>query len=388
MMPPKKLIPVHWFYLVALFVTLFTPSSDAAQANRAQAEKELKILKAAIADIQEELERNLNQQSQAQRRIRVIDKQLAEASSALRNTQTKISSEKNKLHALKVEQTDKQALRETQRAQLAKQLKSAYISGKQEYVKLILNQEDPTKVSRMLEYFRYLNQARIDDIEALQQTLQRLQTIEQDIQTTLVSLTDLEAKQKNQKKEQISLKQEQQVALAQLKNSYSDQNSRLEKLRRDEQELAKVIASIEKTLRQFAPKQSLSGLSKYKNKLQWPAKGSILYRYGSNKLGNRLKWNGILIGAKEGDTVHAIHHGQIVFADWLRGYGLLVIVDHGQGYLSLYGQNQTLMKSPGDWVEAGEPLATSGGSGGSGEPGLYFEIRYKGKPQNPVAWIR
>ena len=101
-----------------------------------------------------------------------------------------------------------------------------------------------------------------------------------------------------------------------------------------------------------------------------------------------LKWNGILIGAKEGSSVHAIHHGQVVFSDWLRGYGLLVIVDHGQGYLSLYGQNQSLLKSPGDWVEAGEPVAISGGSGGSGELGLYFEIRYKGKPQNPIRWIK
>ncbi|GAA4344899.1 murein hydrolase activator EnvC family protein [Kangiella taiwanensis] len=383
MTPPRSLLLCLLTFLVA-----FASPSHSANNNKAQAEKELKILKAAISDIQQELQANLEEQSEAQQNIQTIDKQLAEATQALRNTRNQLASEKQKLEALKVEQKEKTVLREKQRNQLATQLKSAYISGRQEYVKLLLNQEDPTKVSRMLEYFRYLNQARIDDIEELQQTLERLKTIEQDIQTTLVSLSELEADQETQQAKQVKLKEQQKVALQQLKDSYNNQNSRLSKLKRDEQELAKVIQSIEKTLRQFAPKQSLDGLAKYKKKLQWPAKGSLVYRYGSNKLGNRLKWNGILIGAKEGDMVHAIHHGQVVFSDWLRGYGMLVIVDHGKGYLSLYGQNQTLMKSPGDWVEAGEPVATSGGSGGSGEPGLYFEIRYKGKPQNPIAWIK
>ena len=383
MMPPRRLLICLITFLVA-----FSLPVKSATNNKAQAEKELKILKAAISDIQQELQANLKEQSEAQQKIQTIDKALAQATTELRQTRDKLRTAQQKLDQLKVEQQQKIALREKQRKQLAAQLKSAYISGKQEYVKLILNQEDPTKVSRMLEYFRYLNQARIDDIEELQETLEQLKTIEQEIQTTLVSLSELEENQKAQQASQVKLKEQQKVALQQLKNSYSNQNSRLSKLKRDEQELAKVIQSIEKTLRQFAPKQSLTGLGKHKNKLQRPAQGSLLSRYGSNKLGNRLKWNGVLIGAKEGDMVHAIHHGQVVFSDWLRGYGLLVIVDHGQGYLSLYGQNQTLMKSPGDWVEAGEPVATSGGSGGSGETGLYFEIRYKGKPQNPMAWIK
>lgn len=389
MMPLSRRLSTQTFTLVALLLFLsFSSPSQAAASNRQQAEKELKILKAAISNIQEELQDNLDRQSTAQRHIKVIDKKLAAATKQLNQTQTKLSLEQSKLTDLKQEQKDKVKLREKQRKQLASQLKSAYISGRQEYVKLLLNQEDPTKVSRMLEYFRYLNQARIDDIEELQQTLQRLTAIEQDIQTSLVALSDLEESQKTQQKEQVKLKKEQQVALNTLKSSYNNQNSRLEKLKRDEEELAKVIQSIEETLRQFAPKQSLNGLAKHKNKLRRPAEGSIIHRFGSNKLGNRLKWNGILIGSQEGSTVQAIHNGQVVFSDWLRGYGLLVIVDHGKGYLSLYGQNQTLLKSPGDWVEAGEPVSTSGGSGGSGESGLYFEIRYKGKPQNPVAWIR
>ncbi|WP_223670701.1 murein hydrolase activator EnvC family protein [Kangiella shandongensis] len=388
MMPPSRTSRHQALFLVAITLLLLVTVSATAAQNKAQAEKELKILKSTIADIQETLRTNLARQSKAQQNIRHIDKKLAEASAKLRTTRQQITQANDKLKQLEVEQREKTSLREKQRQRLASQLRSAYIAGRQEYVKLLLNQEDPTKVSRMLEYYRYLNQARIDDIKELQQTLQRLTVIEQDIQTTLVTLSDLKEAQETQQQKQSTLKKEQQIALNKLKRSYSNQNSRLEKLRKDEQELAKVIKSIEKALRQFAPKQSLTGLGKFKKKLQWPASGSIIHRYGSNKLGKRLKWNGILIGAQEGDSVHAIHHGQVVFADWLRGYGLVVIVDHGKGYLSLYGQNQSLLKSPGDWVEAGEPVATSGGSGGSGQPGLYFEIRYKGRPQNPVAWIR
>lgn len=389
MKPPSRGLIFQSIVAVAFIASfLLSQSSMAASNDKSRAEKELKILKAAISDIKEKLQANLNQQSQAQQNIKIIDTKLAKATQKLHKTQTQLQQANDKLKSLKSEQRSKKQLREKQRKQLATQLKSAYISGRQEYIKLLLNQEDPTKVSRMLEYFRYLNQARIDNIQKLQKTLTRLETIEQDIQTTLVSLEELETTQKEQQKEQIALKKKQQVALNALKSSYTNQNSRLDKLIKDEQELAKVIRSIEETLRQFAPKQSLNGLAQYKNKLQWPTEGSIIHRYGSNKLGDRLKWSGILINTQEGATVHAIHHGQIVFADWLRGYGLLVIVDHGKGYLSLYGQNQTLLKSPGDWVEAGEPVATAGGSGGNGESGLYFEIRYKSEPQNPMKWIR
>jgi len=240
----------------------------------------------------------------------------------------------------------------------------------------------------MLQYYRYLNKARIRDIEALQKTLQELEQVEQQINSTTLELTQLEAQQKQQVDQQLALKSEQTEALKALKKDYQNQNTRLAQLRKDEQELQAIISSLQKTLEEFAPKQSLNGLAQYKNKLNWPVKGSIQHRFGSNKFENKVKWNGIVINASSGQIVQSIHNGQVVFADWLRGFGLMVIIDHGQGYMSLYGQNESLLKSTGDWVEAGEPVATVGRSGGSTEPGLYFEIRYKGKPQNPVNWIK
>ena len=381
---PFRLASQTCLLVLAVF---FCQLSSSAQ-NQEQAEQELQQLKQVIKQLQQKLEENRSQQTDTEKAIQAIDLKLSSVSKSLRQTQQKIAQNRSQLTQLKREKDAKIILREQQRKQLSSQLRSAYIAGQEEYIKLLLNQEDPAKISRMLQYYRYLNEARIRDIEALQETLRELQEVEQKINATTLELTELESKQQQQVDQQIALKSQQTTALKKLKADYQNQNSRLAQLRKDEQELQAIIASLQKTLQEFAPKQSLKGLANYKNKLNWPVKGTIEHRFGSNKFENKVKWNGIVIGASTGQNVQSIHNGQVVFADWLRGFGLMVIIDHGQGYLSLYGQNESLLKSTGDWVEAGEPIATVGQSGGSSEPGLYFEIRYKGKPQNPVHWIK
>lgn len=371
-----------------LVLALFFSSSALSAQNQERAEQELQQLKQVINLLQKRLAENRSQQSDTEKAIQAIDVKLSAVSKELRDTQTKITQNKNQLNQLQKQKTEKNILKEQQRKQLSSQLRSAYIAGQEEYIKLLLNQEDPAKISRMLQYYRYLNEARIRDIEALQKTLQELQQVEQQINSKTLELTELEAKQKQQVEQQLSLKSQQTDALKKLKQEYQNQNTRLAQLRKDEQELQSIISSLQQTLEDFAPKQSLKGLAKHKNKLNWPVKGSIEHRFGSNKFENKVKWNGIVINASSGQSVQSIHNGQVVFADWLRGFGLMVIIDHGQGYLSLYGQNESLLKSTGDWVEAGEPIAIVGRSGGSSEPGLYFEIRYQGKPQNPLSWIK
>lgn len=370
-----------------MLALLFSVPGQTAQ-DQQQAEQELQELKRVINQLQQQLAKNRSQQSETEKAIQAIDVKLSSVSKELRKTQGKISENTRQLNLLQRQKDEKNQLKNKQRKQLASQLRSAYIAGQEEYIKLLLNQEDPAKISRMLQYYRYLNQARIRDIEALQKTLQELQQVEEKINSTTLELTELEAQQRQQVEQQLALKSQQSEALQQLKKDYQNQNTRLAQLRRDEQELQAIISSLQKTLEEFAPKQSLKGLAQHKNKLNWPVKGSIQHRFGSNKFQDKLKWNGIVINASSGQSVQSIHNGQVVFADWLRGFGLMVIIDHGQGYLSLYGQNESLLKSTGDWVEAGEPIALVGRSGGSSEPGLYFEIRYKGKPQNPLGWIK
>ncbi|WP_251358902.1 murein hydrolase activator EnvC [Kangiella sp. TOML190] len=365
---------------------VFTSSSHAF--DKKKAEQELKELKQAIQSVQNELNKNRQQQSTTEKSLAKADKALSAATKALTQTNREIKTRQQKLTQLKKEQLRKQQASQAQKRLLANQLRSARRSGSQEYIKFLLNQEDPAKISRMLKYYDYLNKARVEDIRSLQTTLQRLETIETEINQSILELQSLSAQQKSQQAQQRQLKVAQQKALTALKADYSSNSQRLSKLKRNEQELQQLLTQLEQTLKNFSPPQSLSGLAKFKRKLSWPVKGAILHRFGSAKLDSSLRWNGIIIASQEGSQVKAIQHGRVVFSDWLRGFGLLTIIDHGKGYLSLYGHNQALLKNVGDFVEAGEPLATIGQSANFQRSGLYFEIRHNGKPQNPLHWIK
>ncbi len=378
-------MPIIFKSFLCITLLFFTSS---VLADKTKTEQELQQLQKAIAAVKDKLSKNQQQQSKAEKRLSDADKKLSSASKNLRDTRNSITNKQSELKNLKKEQTTKQIEAQQQKVLLANQLRSAYKSGNEEYLKLLLNQEDPAKVTRMLKYYDYLNKARIENIQALQNNLKRLNEIELAINSNILDLQSLQQSQEQQRSNLLTLKKEQQSALAQLKTDYSSNNQRLSKLRRNEQELQKLLSQLEETLKNFSPPQSLNGLANFKRKLNWPLKGNLLHRFGTSKLNSSLKWNGIMINSKEGKEVQAIQQGRVVFADWLRGFGLMTIIDHGKGYLSLYGHNQSLLKNPGDFVEAGEPISTVGQSGGFPQSALYFEIRHNGKPQNPLQWIK
>ncbi len=185
----------------------------------------------------------------------------------------------------------------------------------------------------------------------------------------------------------LSLKEKRKKEVAALKRSISTQGKQLSNLRENEEELEVLLKQMQKALAEIIQQQNLDGLGKVKGKLAWPLKGRLLLNYGE-RINQGIRSNGIRISGREGQEIAAVHHGRVVFSDWLRGFGLLVILDHGKGYMSLYGNNQSLYKDVGDWVEAGELIATVGQSGGQRTPGVYFEIRYQGKASNPMRWIK
>ncbi len=372
----------------ALLLSVAGPAATGEQPkNRAQAVRELKNLQDSIARIKARLEKNRSLQSETETALRKAETAIGEAAAGLRQTRDRIGHERKRLKDLQQQRQQTRTHVNVQQKALAGQLKSAYISGRQEYLKLLLNQEDPASIGRNLIYYDYLNRARTRAIEQLREDLATLMTLEKDIQTSLTELTDLESAQRQQEKQLRQANEERRASLNRLKAEYINRSVHLEKMQDDQTALQDLIEALQKALTAARSAQVLGGLSELKNKLNWPLKGSLLHRYGSTRVANRLRWNGILISAPEGREVQAVHHGQVVFSDWLRGYGLVTILDHGKGFISLYGYNQALLKSVGDFVEAGEPVATSGRSGGRGESGLYFEIRRQGKPQNPLAWL-
>jgi len=271
---------------------------------------------------------------------------------------------------------------------MALQIRAAYKIGRNDYLKLLLNQEDPGLVGRMLVYYDYYNRARSNRIDKINRSLQEINQIKDNIQTEKVKLDGLREEQLKKLEEYTLSRASRDESIAKLQAYISDQGRQLQVLQRNEQEIEVLVnqlrrqESIVKSFEEVPPFTTLKG------KLKWPVAGKIGAHYGNSRKGGKLKWQGVMIRADSGADVHAVSTGKVVFADWFRNLGLLIIIDHGNGYMSLYGHNERLLKKVGDWVLADESIAKVGDTGGQEHPNLYFEIRSSGMPVDPALWCK
>ncbi|MBV1910362.1 MAG: peptidoglycan DD-metalloendopeptidase family protein [Kangiellaceae bacterium] len=351
-----------------------------------QAQKELTQLQSNIKKLQTTLSSKRTQQSSALKKLRSSEKRIATASKILKSTTGQLKKKERELKLLRSKQKTLEVDKLKQKNALAEQLRSAYMNGQQEYLKLLLNQQNPDELGRTLVYYDYMNKARGKQVRALQETLAELKIIDLSIQSEIQKLNILKQAKQSETKQLTSLKNKRQKLVNQLSKEIASKSDELTELEINAQELQQLIDSVRETIEEMDFSQPLEGLKKIKGKLKWPTNGKRLRNYGSVNNGQRS--NGVLISGSEGKEISAVHHGRVVYADWLRGFGLLLIVDHGKGYMSLYGYNQALYKEVGDWVEAREAIATLGQSGGQNRPALYFELRHQGKPINPRRWFR
>ncbi len=357
-------------------------------AEKAKTQQQLQQLQKQIQAVKSKLDQTRKQASSAEKQLKQTELEIGESAKQLRHTERQIAQTETKLGGLRGEQKQLQLQKQLQTQALEKQIRSAYITGRQEYLKLLLSQENPAILGRVLTMYRYLNQARAEEIDRLQQTISKLIKVEQDIVVQLDRLQTLFSEQTKHNQTLLALKAKRQQVVATLKAEAKTEDSKLNNLLANEQQLKQVIEELSRVVLQVLPAQELKGLAKLKGKLLWPAKGRIQQKYGSRRNKRGSTWNGVVLAATEGSEVSAIHHGRVVFSDWLRGFGLLTIIDHGDNYMSLYAFNQSLLKNVGDNVEAGEPIAIVGQSGGQDQPGVYFELRHRSKPINPMYWIR
>lgn len=364
-------------------LNLFSASAN----DSAKTKAELEQIKQQINQLQKKLESSRKRYGSAAKSLQNTEQRINSAAKILRATQRQIKREQQKLNAGQQEQKQLEHDKERHQQLLGKQLQSAYSNGQQEYLKLLLNQEDPSKLGRILAYYKYLTAARTESIKELGTTLVRLQQVQKEIEQSIKELSVLETSQKEEQQRLLSLKEKRAVEVDKLAKSIASQDKKILSLREDEEELEALLQTMQKALESMVQAQNLSGLSKMKGQLSWPIRGKITQKFGQT-ISRDLKSNGVRIEAKEGQDIASVFHGRVIFSDWLRGFGLLIIVDHGEGYMSLYGNNQSLFKDVGDWVEAGELIATAGQSGGQKSPGLYFEIREQGKAHNPLSWIK
>lgn len=423
------------------FLTLTCLLGPAFADERAQTQQQIDATRKDIAELQKTLGTLQAERSGVQKELRTTETEMGKLEKQVEALQKELKKTEGELERLDGEKAKLQAARVEQQRLIAIQARAAYQSGRQEYLKLLLNQQNPEKFARTLTYYDYLSQARLEQLKRFNQTLQKLAGVEKDINLQQAQLLVQQGNLDSQREDLDKVRKERQVALARLNDQYKQGDQKLQARQQDQEDLAKVLKTIEETLARQAreaeearqkallaaqeaeqrrqreaaaaaareapapapqapraptgPMVSSSGESfggafaSARGKLPWPVDGRLLARFGETRGDDvRTKWDGVMISASAGSQVHAVHGGRVVFADWLRGAGLLVILDHGNGYLSLYGHNQTLLKSAGDVVKAGDAIATVGTSGGQSTPALYFAIRQQGKPTDPSQWCR
>jgi len=374
-----------------LATLLLLMTSPTLFANNDPQSKEAKLLhlKKQIRDIRATLTKSTRQKNQLQRKLQNSETAIGNISHSLTKLASQLKQQKRALRGRQQEKKEKSHQLAQQQRLLAQQIRASYAMGNQGYAKLFLNQEDPTAIGRTLIYYDYLNQSRVHNIKAIDQRIATLSRIEADIQRKQQRIAI--AQQQRQKEKGALEKQQRsrQAILANIQKDIKNQAQRLVQLEQTRKDLQHLLKSLSEALADIPPDVgNIKPFSQLKGKLLRPAIGKVNHHFGKRrKGGGNIRWQGITITAKTGTQVNAVHHGRVAFSDWLRGFGLLVIIDHGGGYMSLYGHNESLYKDAGEWVGSGEIIATVGESGGQSNSGLYFEIRKNGKPQNPRSWL-
>lgn len=378
----RTLVNLAGLAAALLIASHSTPAQDRSdnEAALAKVRKEIKEAEARVA-------REQASRDAGARALRTAEVGIADAARKLAAIRSDLREQQNARRGLG-QDTDRANQRlVVERAALARQVRLHYMTGREELFKLLLSQESPATLGRMLVYFDYYNRARTERIAAVSTELAKLDELESATARAEEELAALEAKQASELAALESSRDDRRAAVAKLDAEIRDANAAAAKLKNEERRLTEVVKRLAELSTGF-PVDNEQPFARLKGKLAWPVQGRLAGDYGQPRgAGGPVKWTGVLLEANAGTQVKAVYHGRVAFADWLQGLGLLVIVDHGGGYMSLYGHNEALLKESGDWVEPGEAIAQVGDSGGQARPGLYFEIRYNGEPVNPHPWI-
>lgn len=408
--------------------------------------KQLKNVKGQISSQQQDVQAQKKQLNQLQQQLANDEKAISNQARQLNQTQQQLKTNESALAQLDAEHATLNEQAEQQKLLLAEQVRASYQNGRHDYLKLLLNGQDSTEIDRLLHYYAHLNQVRAQALQELARTAEQLVENRRQAEQSRNELNRLLAQQQSEQKKLKNQQSKRSQTAKQLNTTLDKSNQRLASLQQSANNLEQQIkAAIEKAAREQAAREraeraaqakaareakaraerearelaaqaerdraagrepsrpsevapgptrkpvvaktsgNFAGLSK--GTLPWPLRGQLIHRFGGART-SQLAWKGVLIGAPIGREVSAIANGQVVYADWLSGFGMVMVIDHGKGYMSLYGHNQSLLRNPGDKVTAGQAIALSGESGGQEQSGLYFEIRYQGSAVDPLPWLR
>lgn len=371
------------FSLLAAPVVQARHSTRTAQENK---ESQLKAMQAHIAKVSKSIQADAEHRDSLVGELKSADENIQSAREQLADIHARRVAVERQLAALQTQSRDTERQIEDERNALAGEIRMAYMNGNGAELKLLLNQQDPAKLGRMLGYYGYFSQARAQRIETINDHLAHLAMLTDDIQQQNAKLRAVENEQSQTVAALSKARNKRVLTLHQVEAKLKTGNQKLAKLRADASSLERLIEELRRAAaaqeKENGQRRPVTGRGRW----PWPVKGELLARYGEKRVGE-LKWQGLLIAAPEGTQVHATAAGRVLYSDWLPGLGLLLVIDHGNGIMSLYGRNEQLYKKQGEEVKAGDVVAAVGDSGAGGRSGLYLEIRDGKRPVNPLDWL-
>jgi murein hydrolase activator len=360
-------------------------AAEHPEGDAHKAEEQLQAVKAEIERVTREVSAEQVERDRLTRELRSAELSVGKAREDLIDLRRARAEGAAHRAALVTEKRARELQLDENRSALAGQMRAAYLIGRQEPLELLLNQEDPALAGRMFVYYSYFGRARAGQIRLIEDDVQRLGELESELEAEDAKLAELEKQQRAQLNELEEARERRSVVLASLEVQSRGRAQNLERLRGQQAGLEKLLHELRSAMARF-PVEGNDAFTRLRGKLAWPVSGHLVARFGDARAGG-VHWDGVLVATERGAPVKAVCQGRVIYADWLPGLGLLAIVDHGDGYLSLYGHNDRLYKAAGEQVATGDTIAAAGDSGGSPRPELYFEIRKGGKPVDPRPWF-
>ncbi|QEI13765.1 murein hydrolase activator EnvC family protein [Cellvibrio japonicus] len=370
------------FALLLATVPVFANQEEMAKLQRdiEALQKELKSVQGTRTELQKEVEKSEKDINELQKKADKINQELKQ--------------QQQELNKLEHERAALERQQQAQLAQLTEQVRASHRLGQQSELKVLFNQESPGDFARIMKYHSYFMAAHNQKLAGYRETIAQIDNLTPAIVQRTDELRGLQEQLDRQRNQLKKLHGQRQSALAKVNHSLKDKQEALRQAVQDRNRLQALMNQVAKRVAGAAQSPAYVPLppggerfSKRKGRMPWPTQGSMIHRFGSARIAGQINWSGAYISAPAGNSVVAVHHGRVVFADYFGGHGLLIIVDHGEGYMSLYAHNQELLKKAGELVSAGDTIARVGNSGGQSSNGLYFEIRYQGKPIDPGAWL-
>ena len=413
---------VSHFLLAFVLLALTLNSPLALATSKADKPKEkLNNIHERIESLTKELGKTKEAHADAADALKESEKAISETNRKLFELQQAQKKHSESLQELQSQKSGLENTIEGQKNQLSKQIYQQYLHGQQTYLQLILKEQDPSAISRQLQYFSYISRARQALINNMGSNLERVTKLNEETANALKEVVSLKGKQETERKNLESQKQAHSKVVEKLSSQISAQRNEIDKLKRDEKSLSQLVERLARApqpkpqkptqanssskepsnkpeaettpQRPLATNDSLpsnafdgGSFESLRGKLNLPVRGEVTNKFGNSRQDTGLTWKGLFIKSSEGNEVKSIANGRVVFADWMRGFGNLIIVDHGGGYMSLYGNNQALLRKIGDTVKGGDTIASVGNSGGNDTSGVYYELRNHSKPFDPMSW--